>query len=304
MGNRHPWIYRLVTAMLVSLITLYETPWIAYARTLPTIAAQGAVLINGRTGQVLYQRHMYGTFQPASITKIMTAFLAITHGWQRTVVVTRQAQMQPGASLHLKAGQRLAMPVAVRAMMLSSANDAAVAISDTVSGSVPAFVGLMNRQAQEWHAPDVHFQNPDGLSDPHLYVSALGMAVIAHHAMANPIFRHIVACRSMTLPHLVGGETLYNRNLLLYQYPGAIGIKMGYTARAGATLVGAADRHGALFIVVLLHDTPAMLWPDAESLLDFGFQTSQHRPQGLPRPVDPFLNPRRTPANAKPMGSS
>jgi D-alanyl-D-alanine carboxypeptidase (penicillin-binding protein 5/6) len=156
--------------------------------------------------------------------------------------------------------------------MLASGNDAAYAVAQTVAGSVPAFVRMMNAQARAWHAPGIHFANPDGLPNPHHVVSALGMAIIAEHAMRNPIFRRIVATRRSTLPPDPKPRIYYNQNQLLYDFPGAVGIKIGYTIEADETIVGAAQRHGLLLIAVLLHDTPEGLWPDAENLLDWGFQ--------------------------------
>ncbi|NMP20829.1 D-alanyl-D-alanine carboxypeptidase [Sulfobacillus sp. DSM 109850] len=238
----------------------------------PPLSAQAAILIDGNTGQILYGRDIRGEFYPASITKIMTAYLAITHGWNRTVVVSEAAQNQIGSSAYLRAGEKLPMPRVVTAMMLVSGNDAAYAVARTVAGSVPAFVRLMNAQAAAWGAPGIHFDNPDGLPDPKHVVTALGMAIIARHAMENPTFAKIVATKESTLPPDPKPRVYYNQNLLLYQYPGAIGVKIGYTIEADETIVGAAKRHGLYLIEVLLHDTPSGLWPDAENLLTWGFQ--------------------------------
>lgn len=241
----------------------------------PPMSSQAAILIDGRTGQILYGRNIHGEFYPASITKIMTAYLAITHAWNRTVVVSTAAQDQIGSSAYLVAGEKLPMPKVVTAMMLVSGNDAAYAVAQTVAGSVPAFVRMMNAQARAWGAPGIHFVNPDGLPDPKHVVSALGMAIIAEHAMKNPTFAKIVDTKKSTLPPDPKPRVYYNQNLLLYQYPGAVGVKIGYTIEADETIVGAAKRHGLFLIEVLLHDTPAGLWPDAENLLTWGFQHYQ-----------------------------
>jgi D-alanyl-D-alanine carboxypeptidase (penicillin-binding protein 5/6) len=244
----------------------------AEAAAPPTLSAQAAILVDGSTGQILYGHDIRGEFYPASITKIMTAYLAITHGWHKTVVVSPEAAAQIGSSAYLVAGERLPMPKVVTAMMLVSGNDAAYAVAQTVSGSVPAFVRLMNAQARAWRAPGIHFANPDGLPNPHHVVSALGMAIIAEHAMKNPIFARIVRTKESTLPPDPTPRIYYNQNLLLYDFPGAVGIKIGYTIEADETIVGAARRHHLFLIEVLLHDTPTGLWPDAENLLNWGFQ--------------------------------
>ncbi len=259
----------LSTAALL-FVSSFTTP--VWAHRAPTLSAGAAILVDGNTGQILYARDIRGEFYPASITKIMTAYLAITHGWHDTVHVSVQAQDQIGASAYLRAGQSLPMPKVVTAMMLVSGNDAAYAVAQTVGGSVAHFVQMMNRQAKAWGAPGIHFDNPDGLPDPKHVVSALGMAIIAEHAMQNPIFRRIVSTKESTLPPDPHPRVYYNQNQLLYHFPGAVGIKIGYTIEADETIVGAARRHHLFLIEVLLRDTPAGLWPDAENLLSWGFR--------------------------------
>ncbi|MCY0879861.1 MAG: D-alanyl-D-alanine carboxypeptidase [Firmicutes bacterium] len=244
----------------------------AEAASPPRVSAAAWIVVDGNTGQVLGGHDIFGEFYPASITKIMTAYLAITRGWHDTVVVSPQAADQPGSSAYLTAGERLKMPGVVTAMMLVSGNDAAYAVAQTVAGSVAKFVHMMNAQAKAWGAPGIHFANPDGLPNPRHVVTALGMAMIAEHAMRNPIFRRIVATKVSELPPDPSPRVYYNQNQLLYDYPGAVGIKIGYTIEADETIVGAARRHGELLIAVLLHDTPAGLWPDVEHLLTWGFQ--------------------------------
>lgn len=261
--------FSVVLALVLA--SLMAAPAAAAESGPPPLAAQAAILVDGTTGQILYGRDIRGEFYPASITKIMTAYLAITHGWNRTVVVSPQAAAQQGSSAYLRTGQRLPMPKVVTAMMLVSGNDAAYAVAQTVAGSVPAFVRMMNAQAKAWGAPGIHFVNPNGLPNRGHVVSALGMAIIAEHAMNNPTFARIVDTRKSQLPPDPHLRIYYNQNQLLYNYPGAVGIKIGYTIEADETIVAAARRHGVLLIEVLLHDTPAGLWPDAANLLSWGF---------------------------------
>lgn len=268
-------IQRIWPSLAVLLVTWGLMSPAVHAQSMPkspTLSAQAAILIDGNTGQILYGRDIRGEFYPASITKIMTAYLAVTHAWNRTVVVSQAAEDQIGSSAYLVAGERLPMSKVVTAMMLVSGNDAAYAVAQTVAGSVPRFVQMMNAQARAWGAPGIHFDNPDGLPDAKHVVSALGMAIIAEHAMKNPILAQIVDTKESTLPPDPKPRVYYNQNLLLYQYPGAMGVKIGYTIEADETIVGAAQRHGLYLIEVLLHDTPAGLWPDAENLLTWGFQ--------------------------------
>lgn len=254
---------------------------VAHAAQGPSTSASAAILINGSTGHILYGKDILGEYYPASITKIMTAYLAITQGWRKTVVVSAKAASQIGSTSDLRVHEREPMPKVVTSMMLVSGNDAAYAVAETVSGSASRFVALMNATARAWHAPGIHFVNPDGLPSPHHVVSALGMAVIAQHAMKNPIFARIVRTKHSSLPPDPNAREYYNQNQLLYDYPGAVGIKIGYTMEADETIVGAANRHGMFLIEVLLHDTPQGLWPDSKHLLNWGF--SHYRPQTLVR---------------------
>lgn len=268
----HGFLRRFV-AVIAAVMTAVASalPVRAAAVPLPPLSAASAILVNADTGQILYGRNIRHEHYPASITKIMTAYLAIVHGWNKTVTVSTLAQDQTGSSNYLRAGERLPMPDVVTAMMLTSGNDSAVAVAQTVSGSVPAFVKLMNATAAKWHAPGIHFANPSGLPNPHHVVTALGMAIIAEHAMQNPIFRQIVRTKRSSLPPNPSPRVFFNQNRLLYTYPGAIGIKLGWTPKAGETVVVAAQRNGMTLIAVLLHDTPNGLWPDAARLLSYGF---------------------------------
>lgn len=240
----------------------------------PSLSAEAAVLIDGSTGQVLYAKHPLRSLYPASITKIMTAYLAINSpAWNQTLTVSQQAALQPGSSNYLLPGQKLRVSRVAQAMMLTSGNDSAWALAQAVSGNEPAFVRLMNRTARAWGAPGIHFANPTGLPLPNHVVTALGMAVIAQHAMENPIFRRLVDTRQSSLPPDPAPRVYYSQNQLLYTYPGADGVKLGYTLEADETLVASASRNGVFLIAVLLHDTPYGLWGDGAALLNWGFST-------------------------------
>ncbi len=259
---------------LVSLIRAIaiSTSLTAHSHSMaPPVHASSAILIQAHSGQILYAKNVREEWQPASLTKIMTAWLAIRLGWHQTVVVSTPAENQPGASLGLKAGQRIPMSSLVPAMMMASGNDAAYAIGQTVTPQESLFVSLMNRTALKWHALGVHFVNDTGLYAPSQRVTALGMAVICRHAMTNPTFRHIVDLPYAVLPQSTT-KVFFNQNPLIGTYSGAIGIKMGYTPISGENLAGAAVRHGQNLIVILLHDNPADVWTDSDALLSWGFQ--------------------------------
>ncbi|PSR35539.1 MAG: hypothetical protein C7B46_00680 [Sulfobacillus benefaciens] len=256
----------LIRAIVVSTTVGVHSPMMA-----PSVHASSAILIQAHTGQILYAKNIRKEWEPASLTKIITAWLAIRMGWGQTVVISKTAQNQPGASLGLRAGQRIPMPSLVPAMMMASGNDAAYAIGQTVTPRERQFVSLMNHTAEKWHAVGVHFVNDTGLYAPSQHVTALGMAVISRQAMKNPTFRHIVALPYAFLPQSAT-KVFFNQNPLIGTYSGAIGIKIGYTPVSGENLAGAALRHGQCLIVILLHDNPADVWTDADALLSWGFQ--------------------------------
>lgn len=261
-----------IVLVMAAVLVFWRPP--AYAAAPPSLSATAAVLIDGTTGQVLYARNPLEELYPASITKIMTAYLAINSpAWRGTLTVSAEAASQPGSSAYLRPGQVLPVAQVAQVMMLTSGNDAAWALAQAVSGHERAFVALMNQTARAWGAPGIHFANPTGLPLPNHVVTALGMAIIARRAMENPIFRHLVSVRFATLPPDPGPRLYYNQNELLYSYPGANGIKLGYTIEAGETLAASATRRGQFLIAILLHDTPTGLWPDAASLLSWGFAT-------------------------------
>jgi D-alanyl-D-alanine carboxypeptidase (penicillin-binding protein 5/6) len=171
------------------------------------------------------------------------------------------------------------------ALMLPSGNDAAIAIADAMSGSVPAFVQQMNSYASQLKLNNTHFINPDGLTyrlsngepDPNQYTTALDLAHLARYALQNPFFAQIVQLQEYILPATSThhGYDWVTTNQFLSHYAGAIGIKTGYTAEAGYCLVFAAYNDGHHLIGVLLHDSdtdPDQRFVDAATLLDWGFQ--------------------------------
>ena len=149
--------------------------------------------------------------------------------------------------------------------MLSSGNDAALAVAHCVSGTVEDFVAEMNAKAEELGMRNTSFANPNGLDHENHYSTARDMAVLTAYALQNAAFARIVSTKSIT----IGTRTLTNHNKLLSQYEGCIGVKTGYTKAAGRTLVSAARRDGQTLVAVTLSDGND--WQDHASLLDYGF---------------------------------
>src|SRR5438105_2220670 len=236
----------------------------------PKLSAPSAELADLDTGQVLYAKAARTRRPIASVTKIMTALVVLERlDPSATVTAGPDAARAGGARLGLRAGERITVRNLVYGLLLSSANDAAVALSDAVAGSVPDFVRLMNQRAAAMGLADPEFASPTGLDDRG-YSSAADLARLLNAAYAEPAFGAIVRTRFWDVPSPAGRPRhIQNRNALLWLYPGAIGVKTGFTARAGHCLVAAATRSGLRVVAVVLGD-PAEAFNDAAALLNFG----------------------------------
>ena len=236
------------------------------------ITATAAVLMDVRSGQVLYSRNPDLAWPPASTTKIMTALVALESGSldQPILISDRVARFRVGTNVGLPAGARIPLRDLLYALMLKSGNDAALAVAEGVAGSVPEFVARMNAAAQRLGAQNTHFTSPHGLYDRDHISTAHDLAVITRAALQNPMFREIVKARYWAIK--VPGHrqiVLFNHNRLLARFTGADGVKTGFVRQAGHTLVASATRDGWQLIAVVLH--PTDLWGDASRLLSYGF---------------------------------
>ena len=237
-----------------------------------TVAAKGAVLIDGASGRVLFGQNENEQFPMASTTKVMTTLLALENSaLDEQVTAGRNAAGVTGTSLYLSQGETLSMEHMLYGLMLRSGNDAAVAVAEHIAGSVPAFAAMMNARAAELNA-DAHFVNPHGLDAEGHKTSALGLARIMREAMKNPVFRAITGTKRKVIPW-VGNEysrVLENKNKLLTTYEGATGGKTGFTNGAGRCLVFSAERDDMELIGAVLN---CPTWFDtATVMLDYGFE--------------------------------
>lgn len=235
----------------------------------PAVTAEGAVVWDPADEATLYGRAESTGRPMASTTKIMTVLLALEQAdIDELVTVSPGAAGRGGASLGLRAGQELPLGSVLAGLMLRSGNDGAAAVAEHVAGGVDAFVALMNARADQLGLSDTHFKDVSGLTDdPAHRASPLDLARLAEVAMAHPEFAAWAGAATLTVPGL-GSVT--NRNELLGSYPGATGVKTGFTSLAGQTLVASAARHGrTLYAVVLGSEDRAS---DAAALLDHGFE--------------------------------
>lgn len=248
-------------------------PLLAVPPPPPAITARAAVVVDGDTGQILYQRNANLRLPQASTTKLMTALVAAEQGRLDQVVTISSASAEiGGSSMYLEEGERLTLEQLMYGLLLVSGNDAADAIATAVGGSTPAFVDRMNARAASLGMADTHYANPHGLPDPNHYSTALDMAILGRTALANTTVARIAGTRLARLPG--NGRTrnvqrtLVNHNKLLGWFPGAWGGKTGYTSVAGRCFIGSARRNGR-YVVEAILDSPK-LWQDAAALLNYG----------------------------------
>jgi serine-type D-Ala-D-Ala carboxypeptidase (penicillin-binding protein 5/6) len=248
------------------------------SRRAPEVRAASAVVADVDSGQILFAKNPDQERPIASLTKVMTALLVLTRS-SPTDLVTVSADAanvgRPGTSeLGLRVGERIRVGQLLYALLLQSANDAAVALAEHVAGSVDGFVHLMNRRAEALGLRHTRFASPNGLDDTG-YSSASDLARLTRAAERAPGFGSIVATRFHTIP----GEPpriVQNRNALLWLYPGATGVKTGFTTAAGDCLVATAERGGLRLVTVLLGE-PGEPFSDAAALLNYGFTAFERR---------------------------
>ncbi|EGO64017.1 D-alanyl-D-alanine carboxypeptidase family protein [Acetonema longum] len=253
----------------------------------PVIAADAAVLMDAKTGEVLWGKKAHERRAPASTTKILTAIVALERGQlDADVLVSPKAAHTPGSSMKVYSGQSLSLREMLTGLLLSSGNDAAVAIAEHIAGSVEEFAPLLNSKAAELGAKNTHFINPHGLTVPGHYSSAYDLALLTRYALANPIFAEIVRTKeeSVDWQDIKGKEqakTLRNTNRLLWLFPDADGVKTGTTGPAGKCLVSSASRGNQKLIAVVLHDNNR--WTDSIKILEYGFRhfnLAEYAPKG------------------------
>ena len=267
-------IYRWIAILLLLAIT--GIPGIAANESaFPHTSARAAILMD-QYGQVLYAHNADAALPMASTTKIMTALVALELGVpEQRVKIPQDATGIEGSSAYLMAGEEMSLETLLYALLLQSANDAAVAIAICLADSVEGFVDHMNRKAKALGLSCTHFTNPHGLDDPAHYTSASDLARLTTVALRNSLFAKIVSTIRYEAP--VEGEAssrlFVNHNRLLREYDGCIGVKTGYTQRTGRCLVTAAERNGLTLIAVTLNDPND--WQDHKRLLDYGFSLSE-----------------------------
>lgn len=278
----------ITIALLVSGMTVYATA--ATQTSLPLLVGETAVLIDAKSGMVLYNKSMDEQREPASTTKIITGLLAIENlDLDKVVTIDEETSFTEGSRIYLLEGEQITVRDLLYALFLESANDAAVALAKEMAGSIDDFAIMMNEKAIELGAKNTNFVNPHGLHAEGHLTTAYDMAMIAKAAMENETFRKYVTTYKHTIPATNMQDTryLYNTNRLLYdtktkvsangeirtaKYEGVTGIKTGYTSHAGGCLAASALRDGTELIAVVMKSTDSGRFGDSIALLDWGFE--------------------------------
>ena len=240
----------------------------------PSIKSPSAIVVNMTTGKVLYEHNAHTVRPMASTTKIMTATLILEKmHLDDTVLISQNAVNTPEPAPFLKVGEVYTVEHLLYAMLLRSANSAAVALAEGCSGSVEAFAELMNQKGAELGMKDTHFVTPNGLDTPGHHSTAADMAVLARYAMQNEEFRKIVSTQTYVfpLPGDRGNLTCKNTNKLLGKVDSVVGIKTGLTPKAEQCFVGAASKDGVNVIsVVLGQPSTDLCFAESKTLLQYG----------------------------------
>lgn len=250
----------------------------------PQMYAETAVLIEAETGAVLFDKGMDEKRYPASITKIMTALVALEHADLKEEVVFTEACLEAQASdstnIGMQVGEVLTMEQCLMALMIKSANDVANQIGEHVSGSVAAFAEEMNRRAAEIGCTNTNFVNPSGLPDENHYTTAHDMALIFREAIKNGVFKNIISTLSYTIEPT--NKNPNSRNFSTHHallapsapehYEGCFGGKTGNTLASGNTLVSGAERNGMTLIAVAMRAEAGQVCQDQIQMFDYGFQ--------------------------------
>ncbi|MBH0167468.1 D-alanyl-D-alanine carboxypeptidase [Fictibacillus sp. 7GRE50] len=265
---------KLSLILVFSLVMLVNTQFVqATGENTPEIKSESAVMIDAKTGDILYQKNSSEQMYPASITKIITGILAIESGkLDDSVVVSSDAVRAEGTRVYLMEDEQVPLKKLVQGLLINSGNDAAVAIAEYLAGDVDSFADQMNAFAKKVGAENTHFVNPNGLFDEEHYTTAEDMAKITQYAMKNEEFREIVSTKE--LPWVGEGweTTLRNHHQLLWDYPGTIGVKNGYVDESKHTLVTAVSRDNLdVIIVTLKAPTSRAAYWDTMALGDYGF---------------------------------
>ncbi|BAF60149.1 D-alanyl-D-alanine carboxypeptidase [Pelotomaculum thermopropionicum SI] len=265
-------MFRLKAVFLLILLVFLTRPAVAAP---PAITADAAILMDVQTGQVYYAKNHYRRAEPASLTKIMTAVVALENGNLGDVVTVggRAAAVSMGSIIDLRKGEKITLEELLKAALISSANDSTVAIAEHVGGSHERFIKMMNAKAAVLGLFGTRYANTNGYHDPNHYTTARDLAVLTRCALGHPKFNELVQTKEAAVRWVEPPEReekIINSNRLLFGgYEGIDGVKTGTTPMAGNCLAASATREGRRLIAVVLHSDNR--YQDCVRLFEYGF---------------------------------
>ena len=242
------------------------------------INARSYIVLDRLSKNIIYGKNEFNKVKMASTTKIMTAAIIIENcDLNKTVEVSKRAAGTGGSRLGLKTGDKITIRDLLYSLMLCSGNDAAVALAENCSGSVPEFINLMNDKAKELGLNNSHFESPHGLDSDKHYTTAYELAILSDYALQNKTFYNIVSTKQYTVTVNGYPKTLSNTNELLGNLLGVYGIKTGFTNGANRCLVSACKRDDMDIICVVLGcDTKKFRTQDSIKLIEYAFKNFQY----------------------------
>ncbi|MEJ2060370.1 MAG: D-alanyl-D-alanine carboxypeptidase [Gammaproteobacteria bacterium] len=256
----------------------------------PSFKASSYILMDANSGKILAEKNADKRVEPASITKIMTAYVlykSIQAGrvsLNDEVTISKKAWRQPGSRMFVEVGTKVKLDALLHGMLIQSGNDAAMAIAQHVAGTEGAFVDLMNAEAKAMGLTGTHYADPTGLPNPKHYTTARDIAVLTRHLIHDfPQYYKLESIKEYTYNNI----KQYNRNRLLWRDPSVDGVKTGHTESAGYCLVGSAKRDGMRLISVVL-GTPSedARADDSYALLNWGYRFyATHKLYGADQPL-------------------
>lgn len=264
----------LLVGLLLACLTAQAQPDPFSSDPFPKVASSYLVQVNG---EMVWERQPDRRLPPASLTKMMTALLLLEQGrLQDTVTVSRAAQHETGAHIGLKEGEQFHAEDLLAAVLIASANDACHALADHLAGNEKQFVQMMNRRAQQLGMRHTHFANACGHDAPNHYSSTRDLTRLARELLKHPETLTLTSRHDARISTLDGAHEyrFESTNALIGRYPGAVGLKTGYTPKAGKCLVALARRGETQVLLVMLHGNDR--WWDAVDILDIAFAHAQN----------------------------
>lgn len=270
-----------VMATIITMIPLFEIKTFADShKSSPTILSETAIMIDAKTGSVLYEKNADKQMYPASLTKIATAIYAIETGnLDDVVTVSKKARDTEGTRVYLEEGEKVTLKKLLQGLLINSGNDAGVAIAEHLSGSVEQFSDDINAYLKNViGVNNTNYENPHGLFDPDHVTTAEDLAIITQYAMKNEVFRDIFGTKELKWDGESWDTTLFTHHKLMREkpYEGVTGGKTGFVDQSGFTLATTAKRDNLSLIVITLNsDVQASAYNDTINLLDYGFENFQ-----------------------------